>query len=191
VLRFTRPIEESGLLRLQGLKLATLERLASSQPMVNEFIDGPVSIVSDLVTISLDTVSEYVEVERDEFTLTSLKVNQSASTHDQSRKDGYSYFEGAGELIQQVLVLRESMLALYRGKPFLEVEIDSGVVLACAKSAIAISKRGFHGPDFAVTIAPSLSEVEVFDSANEWLQSLSMSYEFGHKLIDVGLLVRN
>jgi hypothetical protein len=41
-----------------------------------------------------------------------------------------------------------------------------------------------------VSSAPSIGELELFDSSKEWSQSLMMDYEFGRELIKIDDLLK-
>jgi len=185
----TRHIERSGLERLNALEGTLWESLGSVWPMTNGFLEAPVSVASDSCNLALNTVLEYFAVDDDEFSFSSIRIDKSGSEFDQSRRDGNVYFHGKGEPIGQILVVRETLCATYQGNTFLEADIDFGVVFVLENSVIGISKRGFHGEDFVVSRASSIDELQFFDSAKEWSQSLMVRYEFGRKLFKVSELL--
>ena len=185
-----RHIDRRGLEYLRGLEGAIWEGYGSIWPTANGFLESPAFLVTNSCRLSIGTVTEYFDIDGEEFSFSSVQISEAGSELDRARNEGNVYYQNRGEQINQVLIVRETLRATYEGDPFFEVDVDFGIVLVRSKSVIAIAKRGFHGSDFVVSSAPSISELEFFDSSKEWSQSLMMHYEFGRELIKIDDLLK-
>jgi len=186
----TRHIDSGGLEDLRGLEGAIWEGYGSTWPTANGFLESPAFLVTNSCKLSIGTATEYFDIDGDVFSFSSVQISEAGSELDRARNEGNVYYQNKGEQINQVLIVRETLRATYEGNPFFEVDFDFGIVLVRSKSVIAIAKRGFHGDDFVVSSAPSIGELELFDSSKEWSQSLMMDYEFGRELIKIDDLLK-
>lgn len=143
----------------------------------------PVEIATDRTVIAVSVLDNEVTLGGDDEVIT-LVADVPVEGHlEEARRAGRIAVHGAGEVVRSVHLIREELVRIRDDVPMFRVSVDSGVVIELETVAIAIQKRGFHGFDFVLSVAPNTEQLRFHDSASEWPMNLELTCRYERVLI--------
>jgi len=174
-----------SLRRLDGLRGATLRRLFGVNLDVR-LMSEDVSIETDRATITLwgdvdglgdweGFEGQYAVLHIDEG-VPRIYAESDAAAHDGS--NGHGFFVHAGDVIQDVSIVRESVRKVVSGEVEWEYLTDTAVVFELSNGVLAISKAALDGEMLNVTFADSWDELVIAPAGAYWFHWNVMGTEF-------------
>lgn len=143
----------------------------------------PVEISTDRTVIAVSVLDNEVALGGDDEVITLVTEVPLDGHLEEARRAGRIAVHGAGEVVRSVHLIREELVRIRDDVPMFRVSVDSGVVIELETVAIAIQKRGFHGFDFVLSVAPSAQQLRFHDSASEWPMNLELTCRYERVLI--------
>jgi hypothetical protein len=162
------------------------ECVGTAGTVIDNLITCPSLIVTSDTTIALSILDNEVLADSEYQTLTLIEEVEPGASVDAAKNQGLVFFDGKGEQVVSVSVIREELREIAEGRETFRLLSDSGVVIALESMVIAIQRRGVDGFDFVVNRAPSVAELEFYPTDLDWPTNLGVTYEYARHLIHVG-----
>jgi len=162
------------------------ECMGTAGMVIDNLITCPALIVTSDTTIALSILDNEVLAGGEYRTLTLTEEIEPGASVDAAKQQGLVFFDGKGEQVVSVSVIREELREIAEGRETFRLLSDSGVVIALESMVIAIQRRGVDGFDFVVNRAPSATELEFYPTDLDWPTNLGFTYEYARHLINVG-----
>ena len=100
-----------------------------------------------------------------------------------ARREGNVYVHHRDELIDDVLVVRDTVSAIESGETLWTLTTDVAIVFKLSGSVISIAKGSHHTEMLSVTIARRLKLLEIPDCVDQWQDDLTIRHESSRNLI--------
>jgi hypothetical protein len=114
-----------------------------------------------------------------------LHVKPANEKHPDSVREGTIYFQGRGEPINQIWILRETMSCTHNGQLNFKNTADTAISFQLATMNISFIRATHFSDVFLVQHALSKEEIELPDSLSEWEEDLLDQYELTREWIQV------
>lgn len=134
--------------------------------------------------ISLDMSPIAIDGEIDDYP--NLRIEATSSESEAMRTDGKVFFHGRGEVVQEIYVLRETLLSIRSGENFFENVADICVAIRLENMWISFVRASHFSEVFFVKRTYTRDEIELPDTVEEWGPDLIERYQSTIEWIRVG-----
>jgi sulfur relay (sulfurtransferase) DsrF/TusC family protein len=189
MIEFNRFIPTSELRTLAGLIGLPWEYYGSEWPKTENFIEAPVIVESGSLQLALTITVDELDVDEDLVDVSFVTVEPLTHSVSKSLRNGNIYFQGKGETVENIYIVRESLGETHMSNRRFVVNTDCGVVIERSDSALSLTTRGLAGEDFVVSEAKSVADLTFYNTLREWSDTLMTSFDFQRTLIPVGELI--
>lgn len=157
--------------------------LGFSSRLRGEILTCPITIATDRSVVALSILDNEVSLGGDDEVISLVSQVPVEGRLAGAKRAGRILVHGSGEQVRAIHLIRETLIRIRDDVPMFRVSVDSGVVIELETVAIAIQKRGFHGFDFVLSVAPSAKQLLFHDSASEWPMNLELTCRYERVLI--------
>lgn len=99
----------------------------------------------------------------------------------EAERRSHVYFNHRGELIEDVLIFRETVSQCRNGEHRWDYTTDTAVAFVLARGVLAVSKAGLNDENLVVTFAESLSSFAVPEPESPWFHWQELGIEFSRR----------
>jgi hypothetical protein len=186
MIEIEKVFDSEEITKLSSLIGEIWDHYGSVESIAPGYMESPAYLSAGEMELALKVSASEVEIGDDFEIFTSIGVATADGGLEAARKEGQVFFQGKGEVVREVYIVKEVLRETYQGTPTFEANIDSGLAIVLESIVIGIVKRGFHGDDFVVSTASTIDLLGFYDSAREWDQTLDLSHDFGRSLVQIG-----
>ena len=183
-------LDEPTLNSLKGLIGTTWDSVGTSNMMIadldgSDLVTCPALIACDSSALAFSIQDNEVFVGGDCMTLTILGAVAVGNSLAEARENGTLLFDGRGERVTAIHVIREDLTQVIEGSPRFHLSSDSGVILSLETMFIALQRRGLDGFDFTVRRATSFEDLEFHPTETDWPANSKVSFKSSRILIPI------
>lgn len=153
---------------------------------------SPVDVIVNTTNGAVRIVSETFESDfegGEDDTYARLWISDDVSGLRVARREGNVYVHHRDELIDDVLVVRDTVSAIESGETLWTLTTVVAIVFKLSGSVISIAKGSHHTEMLSVTIARGLKLLEIPDCVDEWRDDLTIRHESSRELIPLAALM--
>jgi hypothetical protein len=180
-------LDSEGLLRIAALK-GKVWRCFGSPGMTDCLTDVTAFFCTDGPAITISGIAEYLDFEGEEDTYSLLHVDDGASDFNEAEKVGRLFFFYAGQRVDDVLIVRETIVENRDGQEAWQYVTDIGIVFKFSAGVIAVTKVSHHTELLSIIKANALEELQIDEPTNIWEDKLGIEYTIGRDFIPIDAL---
>lgn len=158
----------------------------SSNGMVEATLSwDPIRIATSESAIEIALDLEFYDIygEPDEYPV--LRVRPAGEMSPQAISNGYVYFQGKGQKIEQVWILREKLSNVVNGQVEFQNESDIALSFKLEKTWISLVRATHFSDVFDVWQSTERDAIELPDTVSEWEDDLFDQFELAREWIHV------
>lgn len=182
-------LTRSDLEQLAGLRGERLEFFAGGG-LWEHLAGDNVVFVTTSATLTVWTTMTALDFEGflEEYTV--FRVDQGDHGHlPEAKNKGYVYYFHSGELIQNIVIVREEVNEHRMGELAWNYTTDVAIILILEAGAIAITQIGMHEGLLKVTHAESLEKLELPEVGSRWREDLTVTVDRKRRILDIAELL--
>lgn len=151
------------------------------------FAPFDVFFVTDRATVTVVSTVDFFDIDGDAYdtTIAELSVDSGAAQLNEASARGGVYVFHAGEVVLDVLAVRDVLSEIRDGQQTWTLAKDVGVVFVLTTGAIAISQDSIHDELLVISMAASLDAIALPEIQRKWHSKLGIEYVEGRQFLSV------
>ena len=172
-----------------AMKLAALRgqvwRFFGSSRMTNWLTDVSMFFCTEGPAITVSGWTDFFDFEGEGDTYALLKIDDGAADFEEAKKAGRSYPTQSGQNVNDVLILRETVVETRGGQVSWRYVADIAIVFQLSGGVVAVAKVSHHTELLGIAKAPSMDELRIDQVNSYWQDRHGVAYTVDRRVIRI------
>lgn len=172
-----------------AMKLAALRghgwRYFGSSQMTNWFTDTSVFFCTEGPAITVSGWTDFFDFEGEDDTYSLLKVDNGAADFEEARKAGRIYSTQSGQSVNDVLIVRETVVETRRRQVSWRYVADIAIVFQLSHGVVAVAKVSHHTELLGIATAQSMDELRIDQVNSCWGDRQGVTHTADRQVIHI------